>query len=212
MTVGFHDVRLPEEIERGALGGPGFNTTVLELSSGFERRNIEWSESRGAWDVGYGLQRKSLFTPVLEFFYARRGRAFGFRFKDWTDFQMARQAVGQTDGSNATFQIFRRYPSGTFFFDRRLTKIVDATQTVWVNGVQVAEGGGAGQYQLDDATGVVTLGATLAGQSGTDVEVQCEFDVPVRFDTDRLELVADTDTAATIPQIPIVELRQRELP
>lgn len=205
--MAFHDVRLNEDIERGAQGGPRFKTTVVTLSSGFERRNIDWSQTRGEWDVGYGLQRKSQFSSIIAFFYAREGRAHGFRFKDWTDFALERQSVGTTDGSTATFQLFKRYTSGGINFDRNLKKIVAASASVWVNNVSIAEGAGASQFALDDSTGILTLGSTLAAQSGTDIEVACEFDVPVRFDTDNLSLVADTDDAATIPQIPIIELR-----
>lgn len=205
--MAFDNIRLPDDIERGAQGGPRFRTTVITLSSGFERRNRDWEQTRGAWDIGYGLQRKDQFDDVVAFFYARNGRARGFRFKDWLDFQLARQAIGVTDGTNATFQIFRRYTSGTVTFDRLLTKPVAGTVLVWVNGVAITLGAGADEFQVDTTTGIITLGATLAAQTGTTVESQCEFDVPVRFDTDALDLVADTEIAATIPQIPIIEVR-----
>ena len=205
--MAFDNIRLPDDIERGAQGGPRFRTTVITLSSGFERRNRDWEQTRGAWDIGYGLQRKDQFDDVIAFFYARNGRARGFRFKDWLDFELARQAIGTTDGSNAAFQIFRRYTSGTVTFDRLLTKPVAGTVLVWVNGVAITLGAGVDEFQVDTTTGIITLGATLAAQTGTTVESQCEFDVPVRFDTDALDLVADTEVAATLPQIPIIEVR-----
>ena len=205
--MAFHEVRLDEDIERGAQGGPRFNTTVLTLTSGFERRNINWVQTRGEWDIGYGLQKKTQFTVVLDFFYAREGRAHGFRFKDWTDFELARQVIGITDTVQASFQIFKRYESGGITFDRTLKKIVDGTVSVFVNNVLIVEGAGADQYTLDDNTGLVVLGATLVAQTATNVEVACEFDVPVRFANDALDLVADTDVAGTIPQIPITEIR-----
>ena len=205
--MAFHDVKLPDDIERGAQGGPRFKTTILALSSGFERRNEEWEQTRAEWDIGYGLRKKSQFVTTVDFFYARRGRLHTWRFKDWLDFVMAQQIVGVTDGANANFQIFKRYSSGGFDFDRTLTKIVTGTEVVLVNSVTIAEGAGAGQYTLDDATGLVVLGSTLAAQSGTDVEVSCEFDNHVRFDTDALDLIADTDDAATMPQIPVMEVR-----
>lgn len=205
--MAFHDIRLPEDIERGAQGGPRFKTSIVTLSSGFEHRNLEWAQTRGEWDIGYGLQHKTQFSAVADFFYARRGRGHSFRFKDWTDFELARQVIGATDGATATFQVFKRYTSGSFMFDRDLHKIVPGTVSVWVDGVPIVEGTGSSQYQIDLGTGVLTLGATLAAQTGTDVEIQCEFDVAVRFDTDALDLVADTDYAASIPNIPIVEIR-----
>lgn len=214
--MAFHETRLPDEIERGALGGPRFKTTVIELSSGFERRNIDWSLARGEWDIGYGLMslddttQSTYIDLVRQFFYAREGRAHGFRFKDWSDFELARSIIGLTDGSNATFQIFKRYTSGSVDYDRSLTKIVTGTESVWVNNVAITEGAGVSQYQLNDNTGVITLGSTLAAQSGTNVEVQCEFDVPVRFDDDHLRISmqhAAGTGAASIPGIPIIEIR-----
>ena len=205
--MAFDDTRLPDDVERGALGGPGFRTTIVVLSSGFEQRNQAWQVARGRWDIGYGVQSKTDFMRVVRFFYARRGRLRGFRFKDWTDFELARQNVGTTDATTATFQIFKRYDDGGQNYDRVLNKIVTGTETVWVNAVQIAEGAGADQYQLNDATGVLTLGATLAGQTGTAVEVECEFDVPVRFDVDQLDVDAAIFDAGSIPQIPVVEVR-----
>lgn len=209
----FDEIRLPEDIERGAQGGPAFNTTVVALASGFERRNINWSQARARWDIGYGVLDRdggvndTTFKKVLEFFYARQGRARAFRFKDWLDFELARQVIGQTDTSTTDFQVFKRYSSGGVDFDRTLKKLVSGTVKVWVNSVSIVEGGGADQFTVDLNTGVITLGATLAGQNGTDVEAECEFDIPVRFDLDAAELNAQLYNAASVPQIPVVEIR-----
>lgn len=215
--MAFHEVRLPEDVERGAQGGPGFNTTVITLSSGFERRNINWEQARQRWDIGYGLMDRegnvdqADFSEVLAFFYAREGRAHGFRFKDWTDFELARQLIGTTDGGTTTqFQVFKRYTSGVVTYDRPLTKIVSGSVSVWVNSVSIAEGAGASQYQINLNTGIITLGSTLAAQSGTDVEVECEFDIPVRFDVDQMEMNAVLYNAASVPAIPVVEIRVDE--
>jgi uncharacterized protein (TIGR02217 family) len=203
----FHDVRLPDDVEKGAGGGPQFNTVVMSLATGFEQRNIQWSQARAKYDVGYGIQTKTNFNIVRDFFYARFGRAHSFRFKDWGDFEMARQIIGQTDGATATFQVFKRYTSGALDYDRTIEKVVLDSESVWVNSVAISEGAGATQYQLNDLTGVLTLGVTLAAQSGTDVEVLCEFDVPVRFDTDQFDVTLETFEAGAIPSLPVVEVR-----
>lgn len=203
----FHDVQLPSDVEKGSGGGPEFNTIVLPLATGFEKRNIQWSQARAKYNIGYGIQTKANFTLVLDFFYARFGRAHSFRFKDWGDFEMARQVIGATDGSTATFQVFKRYTSGALDYDRTIEKIVLDSESVWVNNVSITEGGGAGEYALNDLTGVLTLGATLAAQSGTDVEVLCEFDVPVRFDVDKFDVTLETFDAGAIPNLPVIEVR-----
>lgn len=210
--MSFHDVRLPEEVEQGARGGPAFRTNVLTLESGFEKRNRQWSVARQQWDIGYGLLRRDgsvddiTFEEVVAFFYARNGRAFGFRFKDWTDFELTRQFIGTTDTTTSTFQIFKRYSSGGYIYDRSIKKPVSSTVKVWVDGVERSEGGGALEFQVDLSTGVITLGADLVALDGTDVECECEFDVPARFDVDQLQIEATRYDLAAVPQIPVIEL------
>lgn len=204
--MAFHDVQLPTRISAGAKGGPGFKTTVLQLANGLEKRNIDWSVARQRWDVAYGLNDQTDYQELLTFFYARRGRAHSFRFKDWSDYALAEQTIGQNDGSTTDFQIYKRYTNGGVNFDRNLTKIVSGSVTVKVNSVTIAEGGGAGDYAIDLTTGIITLGATLAAASGQDVDVACEFDVPVRFDIDRIEVEMKWEQLASVGGIPVLEV------
>jgi len=321
----FHNVRLPEEIESGAQGGPGFKTTVLTLSSGFEKRNIEWSRSRGSWDISYGIQTKDDVGSVIDFFYARRGKAYGFRFKDWTDFEITNQTIGTGDGVAVVYQVFKNYQDDGGSFQRKITRIVDGTLSVYVNAILKSD---PGDYTVDIDTGLITFGtapgavatsvltsssnysvgetvviggktytfespvtnvdghvlrggseaasmanlhyainksggtigtdyalattanafvtatdngvhaltvtaitggaagnaittaetcalaawgpntAYLTGGADADVTVTCEFDVPVRFDTDKLPLKATWEDAIEVPQIPIVEIKE----
>ena len=207
----FHDTRLPEDVERGASGGPEFKTTILTLSSGYEKRNIDWSATRGSWDVGYGIQNKVDFTAVLDFFHAREGMAHSFRFKDWGDFEMASQTIGTTDATTATFQIFKRYTSGGINFDKNLEKIVSASATVLVNSVSQTvvydTAPAAGEVSINTLTGVLTLGSTHAATTGQDIDVLCEFDIAVRFDTDKFDINLLTFDAGGIASLPVIEVR-----
>ena len=209
--MAFHDVRLPDDVERGAVGGPRFLTSVFELSSGQEKRNIRWSRTRSEWDIGYGITNKVNYDAVRDFFYAREGRAHSFRFKDWSDFELARQEIGTTDGSTATFQLFKRYSSGGINYDRILSKPLASGGLAWVNGIsQVVsyDGTPSGlEVDINSLTGIITLGATHAATTGQSIEIQTEFDVPVRFDTDAFDLTLELINAAAIPQLPIIEVR-----
>ena len=75
----FHEVRFPDNIAYGATGGPEFATTVVATGSGHEKRNVNWSEARGRWDVASGLKKQAQIDELIAFFRARRGRAYGFR-------------------------------------------------------------------------------------------------------------------------------------
>ena len=98
----FHEVRFPPDISYGAVGGPGWSTSIVTTVSGHERRNANWSQARGRWNVAHGLKRREQVAELIAFFRARMGRAFGFRFKDWTDYQALAQTLGTGDGSTKT--------------------------------------------------------------------------------------------------------------
>lgn len=212
----FHNVRLPEDIEMGVRGGLGFMTTVLELADGGEQRIINWSKVKGRWDVSYGVRYKSDLLAVRSFHLARYGKAYGFRFKDWQDYVMPRQGIGTGNGVRTTFPIYKLYDGmGGYYFLRYLTRIVAGSHTLWINGVQQ----GISDYFLDVDTGSIVVPVAVPG--GHVVEVACQFDVPVRFDIDRLEIqgliaedkdVTDTDEqdegVEGLTAMPIVQLKE----
>lgn len=200
--MSFHDVRLPPDVERGAQGGPGFKTTVIELANGKEKRNINWSQARARYNVAYGIMRRADYKAVLTFFYARRGKAHSFRFKDWSDFEMPRQNIGTGTGSEDEYQIFRRYSSGSQNYDRIIEKPVAGTVQVWVNNVLLTI---TTDYTVNLLTGLITF--VTPPTSGHAIEVACEFDVPCRFDKDEMETELEWYDAGTIPDINIVEVR-----
>ena len=85
--MAFHEVRFPDNISRGARGGPERRTQIVELASGDEERNASWANSRRRYDVAYGIRRADDLAAVVAFFEARNGRLHGFRYKDWADYK-----------------------------------------------------------------------------------------------------------------------------
>ena len=200
--MAFHDVQFPADISRGASGGPGFSTDVITVRSGREKRNVNWSESRGSWDVAHGIKDQVQLDRLIAFFRARRGKAHAFRFKDWSDYRLARQTIGTGDGTTKTFQIAKTYvDDGGYATVRDITKPVLTTVKVWKAGVLLATG-----YTVDGLTGVVTF--TAAPADGQAVECECEFDVPARFDTDSMKVSVEHYNMFTWGQIPVVEVRE----
>jgi len=199
--MSFDEVRLPDNVERGASGGPSFHTTVLELASGHEQRNQNWSATRAIYDIGYGIQNKNDLSLVVAFFYARRGKARGFRFKDWADFEVSEaQEIGIGDDVEDDFQISKRYTSGAVTFERPLTKIVSGSVVVYIDDVVQSSG-----FTIDYDTGIIHFSTPPALDEV--VQWSGEFDTPVRFDTDSLAVSMEIFYAGTIPSIPIVEVR-----
>lgn len=206
--MAFHDVRFPDRIAEGAEGGPEFSTSVIVSSGGHEQRQGNWSAGRGRWNVATGLQDDNDLAVLIAFFRARAGRLHAFRFKDWSDYQLDRQVIGTTGGGDATWQILRTYTSGPTSVTRSITRPVAGTVRCWVNGTERSLGTGSSQFQVNLATGVITLGSALAGTTGQAIEAACEFDVPARFDTDTLPLRLTAFQLGEWSDIPVVEIRE----
>ena len=208
--MAFHEVRFPDNISRGARGGPERRTQVVELASGDEERNASWANSRRRYDVAYGIRRADDLAAVVAFFEARNGRLHGFRYKDWSDYKSAlpSQAITATDqqigngtGSLQTFQLTKRYTSGAQTWVRTLTKPVAGTVRVALGMVEQISG-----WTLDATTGVITF--TTAPAGGVIVRAGFEFDVPVRFDSDTLDVTLDFERLGSITSIPLLEIRR----
>ena len=208
--MAFHEVRFPDNISRGARGGPERRTQIVELASGDEERNASWADSRRRYDVAYGIRRADDLAAVVAFFEARNGRLHGFRYKDWADYKSAlpSQAITATDqqigtgtGSLQTFQLAKRYTSGAQTWVRTIAKPVAGTVRVALGMVEQMSG-----WTLDTTTGVVTF--TTAPAGGVIVRAGFEFDVPVRFDSDTLDVTLDFERLGSITSIPLLEIRR----
>jgi uncharacterized protein (TIGR02217 family) len=208
--MAFHEVRFPDTISRGARGGPERRTQIVTLASGDEERNASWANSRRRYDVAYGIRRADDLAAVVAFFEARNGRLHGFRFKDWSDYRSGLpsaaiaatdQAVGTGTGSQTAFQLVKRYPSGAQSWTRTITKPVAGTVVVALGGVPQLSG-----WSIDAATGVITF--PTAPGAGVAVTAGFEFDVPVRFDSDTMDVTLDVERLGSITSIPLVEIRR----
>jgi uncharacterized protein (TIGR02217 family) len=205
----FVEERLDVGVSYGAVGGLAFKTTILPLASGREHRNIDWSVARGSWDVAFGLKTKAELEKIRAFHAARYGRAIGFRFKDWSDYKLDRQSIGTTNGDGSAvgtkvWQIYKRYQDSSGFYDRTLFKPVSGTLTLWVGGAQRFT---PGDYTVDYTTGKITLSDALATFAGSAIEVDCEFDCAVRFDTDKINASIDEYNVFSWGQIVVMELK-----
>ena len=198
--VAFHEVQFPPRISYGATGGPGFQTTVITAASGYESRNSSWAASRGEWNIATGLKDKDDIQTLIAFFRARRGKAYGFRFKDWTDYTATTQTIGTGTGALKTFQLVKAYTSGAYGESRTITKPVADTVKIYANGVLQSSG-----WAVDTTTGIVTFGTAPA--PGVVITADFEFDIPARFDTDKMQVNYSTYNYASWSSIPVVEIR-----
>jgi uncharacterized protein (TIGR02217 family) len=216
----FEHVRLEQGlIIEGTVGGPQYSTDVVVVRSGREKRNTNWSTSRGRWELGERQVDIRELHTLLGFFRARQGKSQGFLFKDWADYKATREPLvvngvttqgllgtGVGDGGT-TYKFNKLYKSGDTSTLRRIQKPA-VGPAIWVNGVLQTV------YTLDRQAGTVAFGST---KSGSDTLTWTgEFDIPVRFDTDefrsRFDVIRTSDSEALhwLFSLPIVELRVTE--
>jgi uncharacterized protein (TIGR02217 family) len=211
--TGFHEVLFPLDIALKSAGGPQRRTEVVMLGSGREERNARWAHSRRRYDAGYGVKTFGALSQAIAFFEERRGRLYGFRWRDWLDHSSAAsdvavsaldQPIGTGDGTTAAFALGKTYGAVHAPYRRPIVKPVAGSVRVAVDGVERAE---VSDFTVDPTTGVVTFLAGHIPANGAAVTAGFLFDVPVRFDTDYLEVDMSAFAAGAIPKIPLVEIR-----
>jgi uncharacterized protein (TIGR02217 family) len=196
MPTPFLDISFPPAVARGATGGPAFSTQVVTLASGAENRNANWAKARGSWDISTGIRTRAQMADVVAHFYVVGGKAHSFRFKDWSDYDA--QGVAMLAVSSTVFQLVKRYARGGSEYVRPITKPVSGSIQITVSGSPVIPA------SIDHVTGLVTF----SSPPGSTPLASFEFDVPVRFDTDRLPVQTNAYDQMVVPQIDLIEVRE----
>lgn len=207
----FHEVRFPTALSLGSAGGPQRRTNVVTLANGFEERNTPWAHSRRVYDAGIGMRSLDDVQKAIAFFEARFGQMYAFRWKDWADFKSCKasatiaftdQAIGLGNGAQRSFQLVKNYASGAHSYVRPIKKPVAGTVVVGVEQDLQTEGV---SYEIDNTTGIVRF--SQPPDPGTRIFAGFEFDVPVRFDSDRIMTSVASFKAGQVPDVPIIEVR-----
>ena len=152
--------RFPDDIAQGSVGGPGYSTDVTVMFSGHEARNINWSRARGRWEASSAVRTAADFDAVRDMFRMARGRAHGFRFKDWGDYDVTTDEGVLTLVAGSLYQLVKRYGSGDQAESRVITKPVAGSVTVYRTRAEVTA---AITVTLDTTTGGVTASFAMLG-------------------------------------------------
>jgi uncharacterized protein (TIGR02217 family) len=209
--MAFHEVRFPASLSFGSVGGPERRTEIVTLVNGFEERNTPWAHSRRRYDAGMGLRSLDDVETLIAFFEARCGQLHGFRWKDWADYRSAPasrevsaldQEIAAGDGLTATFPLIKTYRSGEQTYVRPIAKPVRGSVRIALAGDPLVE---TVDWTVDETTGLVTF--AHPPDLGARITAGFEFDVPVRFDTDRIATSVASFRAGDVPAVPVVELR-----
>jgi uncharacterized protein (TIGR02217 family) len=208
----FHEVLFPLDIALRSAGGPERRTEIVTLGSGREERNARWAHARRRFDAGYGVKSIAALSGVVAFFEERRGRLHGFRWRDRLDHSSAAtdlpgpldQTLGTGDGTTAAFDLVKVYGTIHAPYRRPIAKPVAGSVRVAVAGVEQSLGT---HFTCDPTSGRVTFLSGHVPAAGAAVTAGFLFDVPVRFDTDYLEVDLTAFAAGAIPKIPLIEIR-----
>lgn len=202
---GFDEVLFPARLAFGSGAGIERRTEITALASGAERRISPWAQGRRHYLIGAGIKSLADAAALLAFFEAREGRLKGFRFKDFSDFKSGTltqtpsaldQAIGIGDGQATQFQLVKTY--GTV--KRSITKPVIGTVKIAVNGVEKTTG-----FSVDTTTGRITF--SVAPVAGAVITAGFEFDTPVRFDSERIDITLEGFEAGRVVAVALVELK-----
>ena len=178
---------------------------------GFEERNTPWAQSRRRYDAGLGLRSLDDVELLVAFFEARQGQLYGFRWKDWSDYKSCAasktpscmdQTLGEGDGETVSFALRKAYPSGLECYHRTIAKPVAGTTKVAIGGDEMQEGV---HFEVDTSVGLINFAE--APPDGAPVQAGFEFDVPARFDIDRIMTSVASFRAGDVPNVPVVEVR-----
>jgi uncharacterized protein (TIGR02217 family) len=209
--MNFHEVLFPTALSFGSSGGPERLTEIVSLASGHEERNARWAHGRRRYDAGLGLRSLDDVHHTIAFFEARMGRLYGFRWRDWADHKSCAPSlepmpedcvIGAGDGETTVFQLRKVYSSGPGRYERPIVKPVAGSVLIAVDQTSLVEGA---DFVVDPTNGSVTL--FQAPALGSHVTAGFAFDVPVRFDTDRIEINLAAFEVGEIPSIPVIEVR-----
>jgi uncharacterized protein (TIGR02217 family) len=207
----FHEIRYPANLSFGSTGGPERRTEIVTLANGFEERNTPWADSLHRFDAGSGLRSLDDLSALIAFFEGRMGPLYGFRWKDWSDYKSGLPSagisetdteIGRGDGVTRVFPLQKVYLSGPSSYARPITKPVAGTVKIAVAGLPKVEGT---EFTCDTVTGKVTF--VTAPDINALVTAGFEFDVPVRFDTDRIAVSVANFQAGEVPDVPVAEVR-----
>lgn len=196
--ISFHEMQFPSDIAYGATGGPEFFTDVITSSSGFEQRSINWFQARNRYNLAPAIKNKQQLEILLSFFYSCKGKAVGFRFKDWSDYKINKQKIAVANGDTKEFQLIKIYEVSGFKSYRKITKPV-------FNKVKIYSDDQLVKPDIDYTTGKISF--LEAPLKDTVIKAEAEFDVPVRFDNDQLITSIENYGAYSHQEIPLIEIK-----
>ena len=197
--MSFLEIRFPESIAFNSSSILEFNTTIIKAKNGYEQRNINWNSNKMKFNIINGIKTKTELDELITFFRNVKGAGYGFRFKDFTDYQAENQYIGVGNGETKEFQLIKAYRvSDNIVYYRKITKPVISTVRVFINNIESKD------FNIDLTTGLITL--NTVPEVNTSIKANFEFDVPVRFENDIMEITMNSINSGNVKEIILTEI------
>lgn len=196
--MSFLEIRFPESISFNSSSILEFNTSIVTTKNGSEQRNINWNSNKMKFNIINGIKTKMELDEIVSFFRNVKGCGYGFRFKDWSDYQVENQLIGIGDGEKKNFQLIKYYRVNDNYYIRKITKPVISTIKIFIDDIRTND------IKVDLKTGIVSFNEAPAVNAP--INATFEFDVPVRFDKDMLEITMETINTGNVKDITLIEI------
>ncbi len=197
--MNFLEVSFPDNVSIGAIGGSNFSTTISTSSSKNELRSSNWMVARCSYKINCNILSDYHVSNIISLFNICRGKAVGFRYKDWSDYQALNVTIGTADGTTVAFQLKKLYIFGGYSYSRKIYKPIISSVKVYLNGVPTSTG-----FVIDSTTGLVTFNRPPA--TGILITADFMFEVPVRFNTDSIDICYQGKNKYSLQGLELIEI------
>lgn len=157
----------------GWTGAPGFQTRVVEMLSGRERRNADWAQPRHRYSISFLNISKIEHLAIKKMVLVCRGKLHAFRFRDQLDYEAQDEIFGVGDGTTTEFQLRKVSTVDGLDYERYVYAIVSA---------EITDNGSAASPTIDMERGVAIF--AVAPIAGHVLRWTGIFDIWVRFAED----------------------------
>ena len=194
----FHNVNLPKNIEIFAVATTEFSTFCAITQSGREVRNSSSLLPKRSYLLQNCHLSKAQFEVFNDFFYARNGKRFAFRLKDYCDSKVEKQLIGTGNGVLTEFQLIKIYKDSIAPYTRKIINPTAETIQVYLGEELVV------LEAINLKTGCVTLPEAVEDE--VEVFASFEFDVSVRFENDSYQYSFNEDGTISLDNVKLIEV------
>lgn len=196
----FIEERLLDKVAYGTQSGLEYNTRIVTLRSGVERRARLWTRPLTRFTVIYNVLKPIHREDVVRAFRAAGGRFLAFRIRDPLDYTAEQEPLTTSTGVEQTVQLSKSYTFGPIVDVGPIYKPVAGTVVLYADGEEIPS-------TVDTTTGLVTF-ITAAD---TEITWSGQFDKPVRFDDDNMMWSLDAQAGTSGQRIASTDITLTEI-